>query len=141
MTNTASKQSPNSNRDCSLWKVEGVIQGSQGSLDVPDKISRLNVFVLTRSDGQVKHYRFEGLGNGYSYEAVEVRRCLQEERLESELVPLEESVAVLRTMDQLRVHWNLRFPGEYTKDARAYPPSSSRRFSVSRPERLRYSRL
>lgn len=94
------------------WKMEGVIEGSEGSIQVPGKISRLNEFVLTRSDGQVKHFRFESLGNGYSYEALEVGRCLQEGRLESELVPLEESLAVLRTMDQLRAHWNLRFPGE-----------------------------
>ena len=94
------------------WKMEGVIEGSEGSILVPGKISRLNEFVLTRSDGQVKHFRFGNLGNGYSYEALEVGRCLQEGRLESELVPLEESVAVLRTMDQLRARWNLRFPGE-----------------------------
>jgi predicted dehydrogenase len=94
------------------WKMEGVIEGSKGSIQVPGKISRMDEFMVTRSSGQVKHFRFEGLGNGYSFEALEVERCLREGLLESELVPLEESVAVLRTMDQIRAQWNLRFPGE-----------------------------
>ena len=94
------------------WTTEGVIEGNEGAIQVPGKISRMNEFTVTRSDGQVRHFRFDTLGNGYSYEALEVGRCLREGRLESEMVPLEESVAVLRTMDQIRAQWKLRFPGE-----------------------------
>ena len=39
-------------------------------------------------------------------------RCLREGRMQSELVPLEDSVNVLRTMDRIREKWNLHFPGE-----------------------------
>jgi hypothetical protein len=73
----------------------------------------MNEFVLNSGSGGRQHFRFETFGNGYGYEAVEVERCLREGRLESETVPLEESLAVLRTMDRIRDYRNLRFPGEY----------------------------
>ncbi|UCF96243.1 MAG: Gfo/Idh/MocA family oxidoreductase [Spirochaetaceae bacterium] len=94
------------------WNMEGVIQGSEGFIRVPGKISRIKEFVLTPVRGQVQRFRFDTLGNGYSHEAVEVGRCLREGKLESEVVPLEESITVLQTMDRIRELWNLRFPGE-----------------------------
>jgi len=51
-------------------------------------------------------------GNGYGYQAAEVRRCLQGGLLESEAMPLDESLAILRTLDTLRAQWGMRFPGE-----------------------------
>ncbi len=41
-------------------------------------------------------------GNGYNHEAVEVMRCLREGALESAVMPLDETVAVLETMDTIR---------------------------------------
>jgi predicted dehydrogenase len=51
-------------------------------------------------------------GNGYSYQAAEVRRCLLGGLLESEAMPLDESLAILRTLDTLRAQWGMRYPGE-----------------------------
>ncbi|MCL4258224.1 MAG: Gfo/Idh/MocA family oxidoreductase [Anaerolineales bacterium] len=51
-------------------------------------------------------------GNGYGYQAAEVRRCLQAGLLESETMPLDESLAILRTLDTLRAQWGMRYPGE-----------------------------
>jgi predicted dehydrogenase len=51
-------------------------------------------------------------GNGYNYEAVEVMRCLREGRLESPGMPLDESLAIMRTLDGIRAQWGLRYPGE-----------------------------
>jgi len=51
-------------------------------------------------------------GNGYAHEALEVMRCLREGLVESPIMPLDESVAILETMDELRRQWGLRFPGE-----------------------------
>ena len=51
-------------------------------------------------------------GNGYSHEAAEVIRCLREGLAESPVMPLDESVAILETMDELRGQWGLKFPGE-----------------------------
>ncbi|MGQ0603612.1 MAG: Gfo/Idh/MocA family protein [Anaerolineales bacterium] len=51
-------------------------------------------------------------GNGYHYEVEEVQRCLREGRRESARMPLDESLAVLRTMDALRVQWGVRYSEE-----------------------------
>ena len=51
-------------------------------------------------------------GNGYHYEAIEVMRCLREGRLESERMPLNESLSIAQTLDALRAQWGLRYPME-----------------------------
>ena len=68
------------------------------------------------------YFRFEGLlrplvqsrltavvapfaGNGYNYEAAEVMRCLQTGELESPVMPLDETVAIMAVMDQIRASW------------------------------------
>jgi predicted dehydrogenase len=44
-------------------------------------------------------------GTGYQYEADEVMRCIREGRLESETMPLDETVRVMETMDRVRAVW------------------------------------
>lgn len=51
-------------------------------------------------------------GNGYSYEAAEVMHCLRAGLQESPLMPLDESLRIVATMDQVRAAWGLRYPGE-----------------------------
>ena len=38
--------------------------------------------------------------------------CLRESRLESGQMPLDESPAIMETLDAIRAQWGLRFPGE-----------------------------
>ena len=52
------------------------------------------------------------LKNGYEYEAMEAVRCLQEGRTESELVPLDESIAVMRILNTCRANAGFKFPFE-----------------------------
>ena len=51
-------------------------------------------------------------GNGYNYEAVEVKRCLRAGLLESEIMPLDETLSIMKTMDELRAQWGLKYPME-----------------------------
>lgn len=51
-------------------------------------------------------------GNGYCHEAAEAMRCLRAGALESPLMPLDETVTILETMDRVRAEWGLRYPGE-----------------------------
>jgi predicted dehydrogenase len=50
--------------------------------------------------------------NGYEYEALEVMNCLREGKLESDLMPLDETLTVLRIMDDIRRQWGLVYPQE-----------------------------
>lgn len=49
---------------------------------------------------------------GYAFEAEEVGRCLQEGLTESPVITLEESLAILRLLDEIRGQWGLTYPGE-----------------------------
>ena len=51
-------------------------------------------------------------GNGFNYQAAEVGACLRAGKLESTIMPLDESISIMRTMDQLRAQWGLRYPTE-----------------------------
>jgi len=52
------------------------------------------------------------LGNGYPHEAVEVMECLRGGKLESAVMPLDESLRIMRTLDAIRAPWGLKYPGE-----------------------------
>lgn len=49
---------------------------------------------------------------GYSFEAEEVGRCLQAGLTESPVMTLDESVAIMKLLDQVRGQWGLKYPGE-----------------------------
>jgi hypothetical protein len=51
------------------------------------------------------------LGRGYAHEAVEVQRCLRAGLRESPLVPHEQTLTLLRQMDDLRAQVGVSFPG------------------------------
>ncbi len=50
--------------------------------------------------------------NGYEYEAIEVARCLAEKKQESSILPRDESVRIMSTLDELRRQWKLVYPFE-----------------------------
>ena len=39
-------------------------------------------------------------------------RCINAGLLESEIMPLDESLALMRTLDEIRAQWGLRYPME-----------------------------
>jgi hypothetical protein len=41
-------------------------------------------------------------GTGLHYQVAEVMRCLQEEQLESTIMPLAETLSIMRTLDQVQ---------------------------------------
>jgi predicted dehydrogenase len=52
------------------------------------------------------------VGNGYNYETVEVMNCLRADQMESQTMPLDETLQVMKTMDQIRAQWGLKYPME-----------------------------
>ncbi len=50
--------------------------------------------------------------NGFTHEAEAVGACLLEGRTECDVVPLDESVALMESMDALRAQWGLKYPME-----------------------------
>ena len=50
--------------------------------------------------------------NGYEWEALEVINCIQPGKTESEIMPLDETISIMKTMDTVREQWGHKFPFE-----------------------------
>jgi predicted dehydrogenase len=55
-------------------------------------------------------YHPDMAGNGYNYEAEEVGTCLNDGKTESAVMPLDETVAIMKILDDIRRPWNLKYP-------------------------------
>lgn len=87
------------------------ICGSDGSVHIPSPWwvpERMTV----RKGRSTIEYCEPKLASGFEYEIAEAGRCLREGLKESPILPLDESVAIMDTMDQLRALWGVRYPME-----------------------------
>jgi len=90
---------------------EARIDGTQGRLRLDGfwHATRATLFVDGK-EPEVVELPFRG--NGYECEAEEVGRCLREGKLESDVLPLSETLSIMETMDELRRQWGLKYPTE-----------------------------
>jgi len=91
---------------------EAFIWGTEGRVHVHSpwwKPTRATLAAAGK-DEQVIEMPFEG--NGYQYEAAEVGRCLAEGRLESDVMPLDETLSIMEALDRIRAQWGLKYPTE-----------------------------
>jgi len=90
----------------------GTIIGTEGSitLDAPWwKPNRMTVAVNGK-DPEVVEMPYEG--GGFQFEAAAVGQALKDGLKEHPLMPLDESVAIVETMDMLRGQWGVEYPCE-----------------------------
>jgi len=88
-----------------------VIIGSKGIIEIPDFWHGVSANV-TINGKKTKKYRFPLQSNGYNYEALEAMEYLKNNKLESEIMPLDESLAIMSILDRIRSQWKLVYPGE-----------------------------
>lgn len=91
---------------------EATIVGSAGSIRLHAPWWRVTGFTLTADGRPPEIIDSPFLGNGYTHEAIEAMRCLRVGAIESPLLPLDETVAVIETLDRVRADWGLRYPDE-----------------------------
>ena len=97
---------------------EALILGTEGYIRVQSPWWHSTRLTLVRPKQSDEVIEAPMQGIGYQYEATEVGRCLRAGRMESEVMPLDETVAVLTTLDELRRQWGLKYPMEDgTRDA------------------------
>jgi len=90
---------------------EATIMGTEGWIRVHAPLYRPTRLTLHRGK-RPRTYEYPSRGNGMNYEAEEVHRCLAAGRLESSIMPLEESLDIMHTLDSIRSLWGLKFPME-----------------------------
>ncbi|MCP4643883.1 MAG: Gfo/Idh/MocA family oxidoreductase [bacterium] len=94
---------------------DAVIMGTEKHVRIHAPFWRGSALTITGEDESEETVEAPFEGDGYHFEAVEVMECLRQGRLESAIMPLGESVAVMETLDRLRAQWGLRFPADPVK--------------------------
>jgi hypothetical protein len=91
---------------------EAHILGTGGSIWIPEywwKSESIVVRHKGRPDRTIDLPRRE---NGFIYQAEEIMNLIRAGKTESDMMPLDDSLAVMRMMDRIREHWGLTYPME-----------------------------
>ncbi|HEX4789215.1 MAG TPA: Gfo/Idh/MocA family oxidoreductase [Actinospica sp.] len=88
------------------------INGTDGRIVIPRPWGRISPVELIMNDGTTLVTTLPHEGHGLRHQAAEVARALRAGETESPVVPLDESLAVMRTLDLVRERIGLVYPGE-----------------------------
>lgn len=89
-----------------------VIYGTKGCIQVPAFFAATEFDVENYQIRKKEHYEIPYKGLGYQYEINEVMRCIEQGKLESDIMPLNESLGYMRIIDDLRKSWGVIYPGD-----------------------------
>lgn len=91
---------------------ELTISGSKGYLRLNTRFYCTESLTIGLNDGSKRELSAPRIGNGYAHEALEVNRCLREGLLESPVMPLAESVALMGWLDTMREQIGVRYAAD-----------------------------
>ncbi|HEU5030438.1 MAG TPA: Gfo/Idh/MocA family oxidoreductase [Spirillospora sp.] len=80
--------------------------GTRGRVDIASPFYRPASMTVVRTGGDPEVLTADIDGHGYTYQAQEVARCLRAGLTESPLMPLDETVAILRTIDEITAQFH-----------------------------------
>lgn len=97
-------------------KSEAMVYGNEGYIEYPG----------FQQGSQFKLHRHAGTGtvtstdtvvaenhrNGFVYQVAEVVACLRAGKLESAVIPLDETIGIMAIMDRMRAEWGFQYPFE-----------------------------
>ncbi len=87
------------------------IYGDKGYIEIPD-FFHPSEMTININKTQKKRIYMPYTSNGYNYEIIEVMDCLNNEKIESSIMPLSDTLEIMKIMDNLRAQWGLKYPGE-----------------------------
>ncbi|MEH7883824.1 Gfo/Idh/MocA family oxidoreductase [Bacillus sp. JJ1609] len=90
---------------------EAYIHGTEGSIRIPSFFSAKSA-TLYKDGEEVETFNDDRKSAGYAFEIEEVGKCLNQGLLESTVIPLEESLEIMKLMDEIRGQWGLKYPFE-----------------------------
>jgi predicted dehydrogenase len=95
--------------------TELTISGTKGFVRLHDRFHNTETITVTVVDGASRSERTLNLprsGNGYTHEAQEVGRCLRAGLIESPVMPHEETLSIMGTLDDIRAQIGLRYSAD-----------------------------
>lgn len=89
------------------------ILGTEGRIDIDEVWYSPTTFRVRNSANEViETFTSEVRGRGMHYEAAEAEQLIRAGKISSDIMPVEESVAIMETLDAVREQIGLRYPGE-----------------------------
>ena len=77
------------------------LSGTHARIEIDGDFYAPSAFSLITRAGDARRFEFATQGRGLHFEAAEVARCLQSGLLESPLMPLDETVSIMQTMESV----------------------------------------
>jgi predicted dehydrogenase len=100
---------------CSLrahTPCELTISGDKGFVRLNTRFHYTESLTVQLIDGGKRELTIPRSGNGYPHEAIEVGRCLRDGLLESPVMPLDESIALMGILDTMRAQIGVRYQAD-----------------------------
>ena len=91
---------------------KGIIHGEKGYIVVENINNPQSISVFDDADQLLAHYDVPEQINGYEYEFIEAVECISAGKIESDSMPMDDSVFMMEVMDSLRKSWGLVYPQE-----------------------------
>ena len=91
---------------------ELTVSGPLGRVRMDAMFHRSPSVTVTLADGTSRVVQTPWLGNGYVHEAIEASRCVREGLLESPGMTLDDTLALMRTLDTIRAQIGLKYPAD-----------------------------
>ena len=95
---------------------EAIIYGAEGYIEFPQFQAGQRFTILKHEGTNEIKDTIEVLennhSNGFIYQVEEVNRCVREGKLESEIMPLNETIGIMAVMDKMRDEWGFIYPFE-----------------------------
>lgn len=88
------------------------ILGTRGNIHIPTPFYDAYAVTLNADSEEPVTIEPDRVENGFKYEIEEAGRCLREGRQESATLPLDETLAIMRTLDAVRAEIGLQYPME-----------------------------
>jgi len=91
---------------------DATILGTDGFIRIHPPFWVPTAMTLYKVGAEPQHKEIPFEGNGYNYQAHEVMTCLRAGKLESDVIPLDETLQIMQSMDAMRAQWGLTYPME-----------------------------
>ncbi|MGI4716995.1 MAG: Gfo/Idh/MocA family protein [Janthinobacterium lividum] len=91
---------------------ELIVSGTRGSIRMHRMFHLAERITVELQDGSSRTIPTPYLGNGYTHEAIEAGRCLREGLREHPWMTLDDSLALMALLDEIRAQIGLRYPSD-----------------------------
>ena len=91
---------------------KATILGSAGKIEIHSPWWTASSFMVHRKGKDAETITEPFTGGGFQFEAMHVADCLRAGKTESDLITLDETLAIMRTLDRVRAEIGLKYPME-----------------------------